>query len=150
MTQDGEHLFVNTAGVVATRNKPYNKITIQNRYITNKVVENVYVYQGCFWHCIWYDKCRLSRQAFDFDRGYFREKLVSHHRAMNEGCSWYCIWHDKCRLTFLVTSLWLLFRLSFGRGLSPTIMQWMKLIPVYIWDLPARKPWHEKRNRTLT
>ena len=25
----------------------------------------VWIYQGCFWHFIWRDKCRLSWQAFD-------------------------------------------------------------------------------------
>ena len=31
---------------------------------------HAWVYQGCFWHCIWHDKCHLLWQAFDFDRGY--------------------------------------------------------------------------------
>ena len=29
----------------------------------------------------------------------FREKLVSHHRAVNEGRFSHCIGHDKCRLS---------------------------------------------------
>ena len=33
-------------------------------------VENVYVYQCCYWHYIWHDKFRLWRQAFDFYQGY--------------------------------------------------------------------------------
>ena len=42
-------------------------------------IEIVYVYQGCFWHCIWRDQCRLSWQAFDIYRGYTFEfiKAVS-------------------------------------------------------------------------
>ena len=28
----------------------------------------------------------------------FREKLVSHHRTMNEGCFWHCIKYNKFRL----------------------------------------------------
>ena len=32
--------------------------------------ENVWVYQGCFWHCIWHNKYRLSWPAFDFYKGY--------------------------------------------------------------------------------
>ena len=41
--------------------------------------ENVQVYQGCFWHCIWHDECRLSWQTFDIDQGYAFEfiKVVS-------------------------------------------------------------------------
>ena len=36
-------------------------------------------YQGCFWHCVWHDKCRLLWQSFDFYRGYTFEfiKAVS-------------------------------------------------------------------------
>ena len=30
----------------------------------------VWVYQGCFWRCIWHDKCCLSWQTFDFYQGY--------------------------------------------------------------------------------
>ena len=30
----------------------------------------VWVYQGCFWHCIKHDKCRWSWQAVYFYRGY--------------------------------------------------------------------------------
>ena len=51
------------------------------------IVEIVYVYKGYFWHCIWHDKCCLSWQAFDFIWATFREKLVSHHWAVNEAAS---------------------------------------------------------------
>ena len=38
----------------------------------NHSIENAHVYQGCFSHCIWHDKCLygLSRQAFDSYRAY--------------------------------------------------------------------------------
>ena len=29
-----------------------------------------WVYQGCFWHCIWHDKCCLLWQPFDIYHGY--------------------------------------------------------------------------------
>ena len=29
-----------------------------------------WVYQGCFWHCIWHNKCRLLWQAFDIYHSY--------------------------------------------------------------------------------
>ena len=35
-----------------------------------KIAEYVWIYQGCFWHYIWHEKCRLSWQAFDVYRGY--------------------------------------------------------------------------------
>ena len=38
-------------------------------------------------HCVWHDKCRLSRQAFDLYRATFWQKLVSHHQAVNEADS---------------------------------------------------------------
>ena len=40
--------------------------------------ENVHVYQGGFWHCIWQDKCCLPWQAFDSYRATFWENLSSH------------------------------------------------------------------------
>ena len=99
------------------------------------ITEYAWAFQGCFWHCIWHDKCRLLWQAFDIHQGYvsggaclpssgsecillntfdfikavsdtvfdminvvyydkpliftramFREKLVSHHQAVNVYC----------------------------------------------------------------
>ena len=35
----------------------------------------IWVYQGCFWHCIRHDKCRLLWQAFDINQGYTSELI---------------------------------------------------------------------------
>ena len=58
------------------------------------MTENVLDYQGCFWFCIWHEECRLSRQAFAFYRAAFREKLVYHHRVVNEADSCLLIRHS--------------------------------------------------------
>ena len=53
------------------------------------IMTSLWYNQGCLWHCIWHDKCRLSWQAF----------------AFYQGCFWHCIWHDKCRLIFIGATL---------------------------------------------
>ena len=53
------------------------------------IMTSLCFYQGCFWHCIWHGKCRVSRQAFAFYRATFQEKLrnrgyLFHHGAVDE------------------------------------------------------------------
>ena len=69
------------------------------KHVTNNAIENVYVYQGGFWHCIW--------------------------------------------LSMILSGL------RFGKSSSPIIGEWMKLIPVYLWGVPARKTWRDQINRTI-
>ena len=38
-------------------------------------IEKVQDYQGCFWHCSWYNKCRLSWEACQLDTCPIQEHL---------------------------------------------------------------------------
>ena len=61
-----------------------------------EIAEKVQIYQGCLWHCIWHDKCRLSWQAFDFYRGY----VLGEARLPPSGSewSWFLSTYEACRL----------------------------------------------------
>ena len=89
---------------------------------------HLWVYQGCFWHSMRHDKCRLSWQAFDIYQGYtfefikavsdtvwdminaaYRDKPLIVIRATHwsglhlwvyQGCFWHSMRHDKCRLSW--------------------------------------------------
>ena len=63
-------------------NSFYTVDVLENK--VGETIETVYVYQGCFWHCIWYDKYRLSWPAFDFYRGY----LSGEARLPSSGSEW--------------------------------------------------------------
>ena len=62
---------------------------------------------GCYWHCIWHDKCRLLWQAFDIYQGCFwhcsrHDKCHVLCQAFDiyQGCFWHCTRHDKCCLSW--------------------------------------------------
>ena len=68
---------------------PANQIYIQNHTVNKYyTTENAYVSQGCFWHCTWQSLFAVyDTKPLIFIGAMFREKLVSHHQAVNIYCS---------------------------------------------------------------
>ena len=73
----------------------------------------VEVYQGCFWHCIRHNKCRLSWQVFDIHQGYTFKFIKALSDTVLDMIK--TVYHDKP----LISS-----GLRFGRSSSPILRQW--------------------------
>ena len=101
-----------------------------------------WVYQGCFWNSIRYDKCRLSWQAFDIYRGYEFIKVVSntvldtvnvvYHdnllifigaiRWVYQGWFSHCIRHGKCPLSCQSFDIYRSYTFEFIKVVSDTVL----------------------------
>ena len=115
----------------------YDVIFVQHSYFYDFIygfsyfstTEHVWVDQGCFWHCIRHDKCRLLWQAFDIYQGYtfrfikavsdtvldminavYYDKPLIFIRAIRLGLSrLFLTLYYTWQMPFIMTSLWFLF-----------------------------------------